>query len=298
MPRTGRIVLTPMLNEAGKLIGDFTVAKVSDEKFYMFGSSQAQVYHMRWFERHLPKDGTVSIEALGMGLVGLSIAGPKSRDVLAGLTDEDVSGEAFKFMAFREMDLAGVPVKIGRITYTGDLGYEIWVAPEYERRLYEKIMEAGEEFGIVNFGMRALLSMRLEKNFPTWFRELRPIYGPFEAGLDRFVDLTKNDFIGLEAASREHADGPNLKRVTFVVDADDADVIGDEPIWHDGEVVGWVTSGGYAHYVDASLAQGYVPAKLANGAGGNFEIEIIGERRPAKLQHAPLFDPEGARMRG
>jgi dimethylglycine dehydrogenase len=299
MPRTGRIVLTPMLNEAGKLIGDFTIAKLSDEHFMMFGSSQAQIYHMRWFEKHLPSDGSVNIEAFGMKLVGLSIAGPKARDVLAKLTDEDVSSKAFSFMAFREMDLASVPAMIGRITYTGDLGYEIWVSPEYERRLYQKIMEAGEEFGIVNFGMRALLSMRLEKNFPTWFRELRPIYGPFEAGLERFVDLSKNDFIGREQAAKEK-DAPNLKRVTFVVDADDADVIGDEPIWHDGEVVGWVTSGGYAHHVDASLAQGYIPAALANGgdgSGGGFEIEIIGDRRPAKIQHEPLFDPEGARMR-
>ncbi len=297
MPRAGRIILTPMLNEAGMLIGDFTIAKVGDERFMMFGSSQAQIYHMRWFEQHLPADGSVAIEALGMGLVGLSIAGPKARDVLARLTPEDVSAKAFPFMAFREMDLASVPAKVGRITYTGDLGYEIWVAPEYERRLYEKIMEAGKDIGIVNFGMRALLSMRLEKNFPTWFRELRPIYGAFEAGLERFVDLTKNDFIGREAAAREESD-PTLKRVTFVVDADDADVIGDEPIWHDGEVVGWVTSGGYGHFVDASLAQGYVPAKLANGGGGSFEIEIIGDRRPATIQHAPLFDPEGARMRG
>ena len=300
MPRTGRIVLTPMLNENGKLIGDFTIAKLSDERFMMFGSSQAQVYHMRWFEQHLPTDGSVAIEALGMGLVGLSIAGPKARDVLAGLTDEDITSKAFPFMAFREMDLAAVPTMVGRITYTGDLGYEIWVAPEYERRLYQTIMAAGATHGIVNFGMRALLSMRLEKNFPTWFRELRPIYGPFEAGLERFVDLSKNDFIGRERAAKEK-DAPTLKRVTFVVDADDADVIGDEPIWHDGAVVGWVTSGGYGHFVDASLAQGYIPAGLANGASdgnGAFEIEIIGERRPATIQPEPLFDPEGLRMRG
>jgi len=296
MPRTGRIILTPMLNEAGKLIGDFTISKLAEDRFMMFGSSQAQVYHMRWFETHLPADASVSIRPLGMGLVGLSIAGPKARDVLTKLTPEDVSSTAFPFMAFREMDLASVPAMIGRITYTGDLGYEIWVSPEYERRLYEKIMEAGEEFGIVNFGMRALLSMRLEKNFPTWFRELRPIYGPFEAGLERFVDLTKNDFIGRDGAAKEK-DEPPLKRVTFVVDADDADVIGDEPIWHDGEVVGWVTSGGYGHYVEASLAQGYIPAKLADGGGGTFEIEIIGDRRPATIQAEPLFDPQGAKMR-
>ena len=298
MPRQGRIVLTPMLNPQGKLIGDFTIAKLSDDDFRMFGSLQAQNYHMRWFERHLPEDGSVRVEALGMRLMGLSIAGPKARDVLARLTDEDVSGDAFRFMDVRRMDLAAAPALVGRITYTGDLGYEIWVEPVYERRLYDAIMQAGADLGIRNFGMRALLSMRLEKNFPTWFRELRPIYGPFEAGLDRFVDLRKNDFIGRAAAAREKEEGGTLRRVTMVVDATSADVIGDEPIWHGGEVVGWVTSGGYAHHVDASLAQGYVPVALADDtANGAFEIEILGERCPARLQLDPPFDPEARRMR-
>jgi dimethylglycine dehydrogenase len=296
MPKAGRIVLTPMLNENGKLIGDFTIAKASEDRFFMWGSSQAQIYHMRWFERHLPENGSVSIRPLGMELVGLSIAGPRARDVLAKLTEEDVSTAAFPFLSFRETQLAGVPVMINRVTYTGDLGYEIWVAPEYERRLYDQVMAAGGEFGIVNFGMRALLSMRLEKNWPTWYRELRPIYGPFEADAGRFVDLKKNDFIGREAAAQENAEGGRLRRVTFIVEANDADVLGDEPIWQDGKVVGWVTSGGFAHYVDRSLAQGYIPRELAMN-GRAFEIEILGERRPARIQAEPLFDPEGTRMR-
>jgi len=297
MPKAGRIVLTPMLNEKGKLIGDFTIAKAGEDRFFMWGSSQAQIHHMRWFERHLPDDGSVRIQPLGMALVGLSIAGPKAREVLARLTDEDVSSAALRFLDFREMDLAAVPVMLNRVTYTGDLGYEIWVRPEYQRRLYDKVMEAGRDLGIVNFGMRALLSMRLEKNWPTWFRELRPIYGPFEADVGRFVDLKKNDFIGREAAAKEQADGGKLRRVTFVVDAADADVLGDEPVWHDGAVVGWVTSGGYAHYVGRSLAQGYIPRELASNGASGFEIEILGDRRPAILQHEPLFDPEGSRMR-
>jgi dimethylglycine dehydrogenase len=298
MPRTGRIVLTPMLNEQGKLIGDFTIAKAGDERFLMWGSSQAQKYHMRWFETQLPADGSVRVRRFDMGLVGLSIAGPKSREVLQKLTDADVSAAAFKFLEHRAMDIAHVPATINRVTYTGDLGYEIWVAPDYLRRLYQEIMAAGKALGIVNFGMRALLSLRLEKNFPTWYRELRPIYGPFEAALDRFVDLGKNDFIGREAAMREKEEGGALRRVSMIVDADDADVLGDEPIWHDGKVVGWVTSGGYAHYVDKSLAQGYVPRGLAaDGANGAFEIEIIGDRRKATIIPEPLFDPQGRRMR-
>ncbi|MFT3672624.1 GcvT family protein [Aestuariivirga sp.] len=299
MPKTGRISLTPMLNPNGKLIGDFTIGKLKDETFYMWGSSQAQRYHMRWFEKYLPVDGSVKIERLDMGMVGLSIAGPKSRDVLQALTDEDVSNAAFKFMDIRAMDIANCPAIINRVTYTGDLGYEIWVAPEYQRRLYEKIMAAGKAHGIITFGMRALLSMRLEKNFPTWFRELRPIYGGFEAGMDRFIDLTKNDFIGRDAAMEEKRNGGKLRRVSFIVDAGDADVLGDEPIFHKGKVVGWVTSGGYAHYVEKSMAQGYVPKELASDlSAGAFEIELIGEMRKATINVDPPFDPEGRRMRG
>ena len=196
------------------------------------------------------------------------------------------------------MDVAGVPTLTGRISYTGELGYEIWVEPAFERALYDGLMAAGEQFGLENFGMRALLSMRLEKNFPTWFRELRPIYGPFEAGMDRFINLRKNDFVGRAAAAKEREDGPERLRVTFIVDATDADVIGDEAIFHGEDVVGWVTSGGYGHRVGESLAQGYVPRNLtAEGHPEAFEIEILGERRPASVCLTPPYDPEGRRMR-
>ncbi len=298
MPKAGRLILTPMLNEAGKLIGDFTIARAGPERFLMWGSSQAQIYHLRWFEAQLPQDGSVRIRRYDMGLVGLSIAGPRSRELLALLCDEDVSGAAFRFMDHRSMDIANVPAMINRVTYTGDLGYEIWVAPEYQRRLYLSIMAAGKNLGIVNFGMRALLGLRLEKNFPTWYRELRPIYGVIEAGLERFVDFKKPEFIGRAAALREQQSGGTLRRVSFVVAAADADVLGDEPIWHDGKVIGWVTSGGYGHYVDRSLAQGYVPVALSREASEHgFEIEILGERRAATIIEQPLFDPEGLRMR-
>ena len=127
---------------------------------------------MRWFEKHLPKDGSVRIHRFDQTLVGLSIAGPNSQALLQKLVDEDVSTKAFRFMDFREMAVGGAPCMVNRVTYTGDLGYEIWMQPAYQRLVYKAIKEAGEEFGIVDFGMRALLSMRLEKNFPTWFREL------------------------------------------------------------------------------------------------------------------------------
>ena len=337
MPKPGRIVLTPMLNEGGRLIGDFTIANMGGDRFMIWGSSAAQRYHMRWFEQHLPKDGSVAIHRYDQTLVGLSIAGPHSRAVLEQLVDADVSNAGFRFMDCREMDVAGAPCIVNRITYTGDLGYEIWMAPAYQRRVYEGIKAAGAAHGIRDFGMRALLSMRLEKNFPTWFRELRPIYGPYEGGMERFIKLSKNDFIGREAAAKEQAEGPRLRRVSMIIEAGTADVMGDEPIWaktdtdfgtveaahgygqkrylpsgeqapvspdtgtvRDGwRVVGWVTSGGYAHYVEKSMAQGYVPAALASDeSDGIFEVEILGKRWPARINIEPPFDPSGERMRG
>jgi dimethylglycine dehydrogenase len=296
MPRIGRIVLTPMLNAEGKLIGDFTVARTATDHFYVFGSGPAEQYHMRWFEAHLPGRG-VAFRSLRPQLVGLSIAGPRSRELLQRLTHDDVSNAAFPFLSFRRMELGMVPALVGRISFTGDLGYEFWITADYQLALYDLILEKGADLGLGHFGGRAQNSLRLEKSFGTWAREFRPIYGPFEAGLDRFVDLGKADFIGRDAALREKEAGPKRRLVTFAVDDAGVDVIGDEPVWHDGKVVGWITSGGYAHHVAKSVALGYVPAELVRG-NSEFEVEILGERRRAIVAREPLFDPKGERMRG
>ncbi len=217
--------------------------------------------------------------------------------------DLDLSTEAFPFMTFRRVELGMTPVHLARINYAGDLGYELWVAPEYQRELFDRIVAAGAPHGLRLFGMRALMSLRLEKSYGTWFREYRPIYTPAEAGITRYLRLD-HDFIGRAAHEAEvAAGGPSRRLVAMVVEPDPdapADVIGDEPIWHDGKVVGWVTSGGYGHHVKESIALGYVPTELAtpDGPGGRgFEIEVIGRRRPARLQPEPLFDPQGLRMR-
>lgn len=235
MPPAGRLILTPMLNERGKLIGDFTIAKTTSGEFMMWGSSAAQIYHQRWFEQHLPADNTVKVHRYGQTLVGLSIAGPQSRQLLAQLVDFPVDTNTFAFMDYREADVAGCPCHINRISYTGELGYELWMEPTYERQVYLGIKAAGESMGIVDFGMRALLSMRLEKNFPTWFAELRPLYGPFEADMTRFVKLAKPDFIGKQEAVREYkqrqGDTFGVTRVLLEIDTDCTDVMGDEPIW-------------------------------------------------------------------
>jgi len=297
LPRQGRLLLSPMLNDNGKLIGDFTLARLAENRYMIFGSGIAEQYHMRWFEAHLPAAG-VSLRALGLGLTGLSIAGPKSREVLQKLTDENVSGNAMRFMDIRNLHLGMVPALVGRISFTGDLGFELWTAPEYQNTLYDGLLQAGEEFGLRLYGSHALASLRMEKSFGTWAREFRPVYGPFEAGLGPFVKLDKGDFIGREAALAEQAGPLQKKLVTFTVKVQDADVMGDEPIWHGEEIVGAVTSGAYAHHSGVSTAMGYVNTRYTdNTTEDAFDIQILGERCPATLLAQPLFDPRGERMR-
>ncbi|MEX4009403.1 GcvT family protein [Neoaquamicrobium sediminum] len=305
LPAPGRMALAPMLKEDGKLIGDFTVANLTDDAdrsssqdWMIFGSGIAEQNHMRWFEKHLPGEGSVNVDARGLSLVGLAIAGPTARKLLETVTRADVSNAAFPFMAIRRMDIGMAPCLVGRVSYTGDLGYEIWMAPEYQRHVFERLMSAGEEFSIGLFGSRALNALRLEKNYGSWAREYRPIYGPLEAGLDRFVAYGKEaDFVGKAAALAEREQGGQLRLRSFVVDAVDADVIGDEAIWFEGAVRGWVTSGGYAHHSRKSVAMGYVPREIADAETG-FEIELLGRRLPARIQAVPMFDANFERMRG
>jgi dimethylglycine dehydrogenase len=295
IPPVGRIALSPMLNERGKLIGDFTLCRLAEDRFFLVGTYAAETYYMRWFERHAPPAG-VSVRPCAMQYTGLSLAGPHSRAVLQSVVRDDLATSAFPFMSFRRMEVGMVPAYVGRLSFTGALGYELWVSSEYQRVLYELLRKAGRDYGLKLFGGRALNAMRIEKGFGTWAREFRPIYGPLEAGLGRFVALDKGEFVGRAAAAEEKEKGGALRLQCFKVAAAEADAIGDEPIWHEGKPVGWVTSGAYGHRVDASLALGYVPAELA-AADSGFEIEIIGERRPAlRLKEAP-FDPAGSSMR-
>jgi dimethylglycine dehydrogenase len=244
VPADGRIALSPMLSERGRLIGDFTLCRVSDQRFFVVGTYAAETFYMRWFERQLPPSG-VTVRPCAMEYVGLSVAGPQSRALLSSLVDHDLSTAAFPFMSFATMDVGMVPALVGRVSFTGDLGYEIWVTTDYQRALYDLLWSAGQKHGIRNFGGRALNALRLEKSFGSWAREFRPIYGPYEAGLGRFIHLDKPDFIGRAAAAAEKASGGERRLITLDVDAKDADAIGDEPIWHGDRVVGWVTSGGY-----------------------------------------------------
>jgi len=295
VPAIGRMVLTPMLNHDGRLIGDFTVARLSDERFFVVGTYAAEQFYMRWFA-HTTENLHVTIRPCAMEITGLALAGPKARDILAPLVDIDLETKAFPFMSFAKVDVGMIPTLMGRVSFTGEMGYEMWVSSEYQRALYDLLTHAGQDHGLKVIGGRALNALRLEKSFGTWAREFRPIYGPIEAGLGRFVDFTKGDFIGKEAALEERDTGGVRTLVTLSIDTQAHDAIGDEPIFHDGNVVGWVTSGGYGHTIGTSLAMGYVDNAVAKHTEG-FAVELVGKICPAiRLAEAPV-DPKGSRMR-
>ncbi|MGR3383234.1 GcvT family protein [Roseovarius indicus] len=293
IPKQGRVSLTPMLSPKGRLIGDFTVSCLGSEAFQLTASYGAQAYHMRWFEQNEAEG--VRVENISDRLNGFQIAGPKARDVLTACTRDNVAD--MRFMDLRRATVGMVDCLIQRVSYTGDLGYEIYCDPMAQRSLWKTLWEEGQKHGMKPFGMRAMMSLRLDRFFGSWLSEFSPDYTPGETGMDRFISFTKNtDFIGRAAAEDEKNKGPERQLVVFEVDAEDADPHAYEPIWIDGTVQGFCTSGGYSHHAEKSIALALIPGALAKD-GLEAEIEILGKMCPARLITEPLFDPEGERFR-
>ena len=295
IPRPGRVNLTPMLTSKGKLYGDLTVACMEDEYFILFGSGLMQEAHRRWFENRLPEKG-VSYANRSDDYHGVAISGPKSRELLKRITRDDVTSGSFRFRDIRQTYVGNVPAIIIRMSFSGELGYEIYCKPHYLIKLAENIEEAGKDLRFLWFGARALLSMRLEKQWGVWTMDFRPDFTAAESGLDAFIDWNK-DFIGKEAAERENRNGTKQKLVTLTIESEEIDVSNDEAILKNGEPIGYVSSGGYAHYVKKSLALGYVPTEHSK-PGTKVQVEILGEMYNAEIQDTPLYDPDGIRMRG
>jgi len=291
IPKPGRICLNPMLTPKGKLYGDLTVACLNDNKFIVFGSGAVQEMHRRWFESHL-KDFDVVYKNRSDDFHGLALSGPKSRDLFQKLVKENVSNENFKFRDVRKMYVAGVPAIVNRISFTGELGYEVYVAPHFQLKLYEEMEAAGKEFNLKPFGSRALMSMRLEKNWGAWTLDFRPDFTAKESGLDFFIDWKKN-FIGKESAKKDNS---KLKLTPLIIETEDIDVTNDEAVVKDGKSIGYITSGGFAHYVKKSVAYSYLDEEILK-ANEKFQVEINGNFYNSTIIKEPLYDPRGTKMR-
>ena len=291
----GRATLTPMLNEKGGVIGDFTVTRLGEERFFMIGSGIAERYHWRWFNRFLPAEG-VEIKSLSEALTGFNVAGPKARDLLSRLTDQDISAESFRFLRAREMKIGPANAIVIRISFTGDLGYEIYFPEEHQVALFDLLLREGQDFDIRLVGSRALGCLRIEKGYGSWGREFSPEWWPSESGLERLVKLDKGEFVGREAAVRLGNQPPREVLRSFLVDTTDADPVGGEPIFKSGKPVGRLSSAAYGFSVDSTVALGYVKYTDAE-PGDDFTIEVLGDPRPARLLEEPPFDPKGERLR-
>ena len=296
IPKPGRLGLAPMLNPAGRIVGDLSIACLAEDRFLIVGSGFAEEFHLRWFWLSEPP-ADVFVRSAASTLCGVSLAGPRSRDLLQRLTRIDLSAQTFRLFQVAETAVGLTPAILTRAGFTGELGYEIWTTPDYFATLYDELRETGVGHGLIHFGGRALSSLRLEKAYGSFNKDFRPDYTPGETGLDRYIDFSKPDFTGRAAALAERAAGPRRRFVVMEVADADAEVVGYESILQDGAAVGYVTSGAYGHCVGKSLAAGYVPASLAR-EGTRFEIDILGETRTATVRLKPLYDPEGLRLRG
>jgi len=294
LPSVGRIRLTPMLSPRGRLMGDLTTMRLTEHQFLVFGSGYLQTWHMRWFHQHLVGEGS-TVRNLSAEWLGLAIFGPNSRTLLARLTAQDLGNEAFPFMSVRRMDVGLAPAIVGRLSVSGELGYEIYVRAPYLCSLYEAVHRAGEDLGLRDVGLYALNSLRLEKGYGIWSREFSPDYVPVMSGMARFVAYDKGDFIGRDAALRDRDAVPSKSLVLLEVTAEDADAAGYEPIWLEQKMVGFVTSGGYGHCAGKSLAMGYLQTDLIDS--DNLQVSIVGVRRKCRVLPHAAIDPGGSRMR-
>ena len=295
LPGPGRIRLAPMLGHDGRLKGDLTVLNWGDGTWWIMGSYYLRAWHMRWFNDHLAEG--VGVRDISDGIVGFSLSGPRSRELLQRVTPDDVSHEAMRFMACRTMDVGMIRAKVGRISVTGELGYEIHCAAAEHVLLRRTLLAAGEDLGAVEYGYNALLSLRLEKSFGVWSTEFRQEFTPGETGMDRWIDWKKSGFYGEDAARHERdTDSTTRKLVTLEVDAIDADAEGYEPVWAGDRRIGYITSGDYGHVVGKSLAMALLDREHC-AIGTELTTHIVGVERPCRVIAASPYDPGGTAMR-
>ncbi|MEC3862099.1 glycine cleavage T C-terminal barrel domain-containing protein [Mesobacterium sp. TK19101] len=298
MPKAvGRSCLTPLISKRGGIAGDFTVTRVAEDEFRIIGSGMAERYHKRFFNEVPLPEGTI-FESQTEAMCGFNVAGPKSRELLQRLTNTSLATEDFPFMRSQMIQIAGTDVLALRVSFTGDLGWELHCATEDQPRLYEALLEAGRDLGAGPVGSRALMSLRVEKGYGSWSREYSPEYWPHEVGLERLCKMDK-EFLNKQAALDVMAKTPRETLVILHLDEADvtashADATGGEPIFRDGEGIGRVTSGAYGYSVGKSLALGFVKDAAPGDA---VDVMVLGRPHKATILHEPPFDASGAILR-
>ncbi len=297
LPRAvGRVNLAHALTPTGGVRSEFTILREGPEAFYLTSSGAAERYDNDFLSRNLPADGSVRLDNLTTSLGCLVLVGPRSREILAKVTDAELSNAAFPWLSGQEIGVGLARTWALRINFVGELGWELHHPIAYQNQIFDCLVEAGAEFGLGMCGMRAMDSLRIEKSYRMWGQDLTREYSVLEAGLERFVHLDKGDFVGREALLGQQETGVPQRFVTLEVEADDADPLGNEPLYLGGLMVGRATAGAYGHVVAKSLAIGYVGPESA-ALGTELEIEILGDRRSARVIPESPWDPENQRLR-
>lgn len=291
----GSLTYTQLCNARGGIESDLTVARLAEDRFYLITGTSFPNHDLAWISSHLPGDDSVSAKDVTSMNSVIGLWGPLARQVLSRVTDEDISNAAFPFANWRPISIGYAPVTALRITYVGELGWELHIPYEYAQHVYEQLSKAGEEYGLVDFGYRALESLRLEKGYRYWSADITPDYNPYEAGLGFCVDLNKGDFIGRDALQQAKQAGVRRKLCCFSLEQP-LRLLGGETILRDGKVLGIVTSGGYGYTVGRTVAYGYLPVEEM--VHTDFEVEAYCERYPATRHDKILYDPERKRVLG
>ncbi|HEX6144003.1 MAG TPA: FAD-dependent oxidoreductase [Geminicoccaceae bacterium] len=300
--RPGRVVYTQMLNRHGGIECDLTVSRLADDLFYIVTGTGFATHDAAWIRRSLPEGADVRLREVTSALAVLPLMGPKARAILRAATDDEVTDEALPFGTWRTIRIAGAPVRALRITYVGELGFELHLPVEYALTVFERLVEAGRPHGLRLAGYRAIESLRLEKGYRAWGADIGPDHTPLEAGLAFAVKLgTDVPFLGRDALERQRAHGVRKRLVGLTLDRSEVVLLGRETILRDGMVVGWLTSGGFGHTIGKPIGYGYVrnPDGVSRDwlMAGEYALEVAGEPIAATLQLRPPYDPEMSRIR-
>ena len=298
VPRPGRTALNYFCSPSGGIVTEMTITAFEPDRYWLISAAAGERHDEHWLHAHLPTGGAVRIENQSARYGTLIVVGPKSRELLSLLTAADLGNEAFPWLAMRIIDVGYTQAIALRVNYVGELGWELHLPVEQLLSVYGLIWEAGERFGVSDYGLYAIECLRLEKCYRGWKGDLTTEYTPFMASLDRFVKLDKaGGFIGQEALRREAASGPRERFVPLIVAAEDADAPAVSIVYQGDKTVGLVTSGGYGYRLKQSIALAYVRSDLA-AEGTELEVEILGVRRRAIVGREPLYDPQNLRLRG
>ena len=295
IPRSGRTVLAHALTDLGGIESEFTVSRLEEDRFYLLSASVARIHDFDWLVQHRQPDEQVEITDPTEEYGALLVTGPRARDVLSKLTDADLETASFPWLSAREITVQGVALRALRVSYVGELGWELHFEMFHMSQLYDALMEAGKEFGVIDFGLYAMDALRMEKGYKAWGHELTTELTPIEGGLERFVDFD-SPFIGKENVKERIQRGVDTYLVYLSVEAIDAEAHGNEPVYASGRIIGLTTSGAYGHTVGRSIAFAFVEPEFAE-PGTQLEIEIVGQRCPAEVLEEPLYDPRNVRLR-